>query len=225
MSCAVLAIAAHDTAGQFARLWHIYLVVTVGVGMLVTTAIVVAAVRFRRRAGRPTRDLRSAPKVEAVYLGVIVLIVIGLLAATYQVENHEDALTTHPFVRVEVTASQWQWQFTYPASGVRTSARNIGSLHPKFAHLVVPVGRPVLFALRSADVLHSFFIPAMRFKRYAYPDSTNRFVLTFPHTGRMLGECAQLCGWDHAEMRFTVIALPVPRFRAWLAQHPKAVPG
>ena len=63
------------------------------------------------------------------------------------------------------------------------SARNIGSLHPKFAHLVVPVGRPVLFSLRSADVLHSFFIPAMRFKRYAYPDSTNRFVLTFPHDG------------------------------------------
>jgi cytochrome c oxidase subunit II len=221
----VFAIAAHDTTGQFAWLWHIYLVLTVVVGVMVTAAIVVAAVRFRRRAGRPARDLRSAPRLEAVYLGVIVLIVIGLLAATYRVEDHEDALTTHPFVSVEVTASQWQWQFTYPASGVRMSAQNIGSLHPKFADLVVPVGRPVLFALRSADVLHSFFIPAMRFKRYAYPDSTNRFVLTFPRAGRMLGECAQLCGWDHAEMRFVVTALPVARFSAWLAQHPKAVPG
>ena len=82
--CAVLAIAAHDTAGQFAWLWHIYLVLTVVVGVLVTAAIVVAAVRFRRRAGRAARDLRSAPRLEAVYLGVIVLIVIGLLAATYR---------------------------------------------------------------------------------------------------------------------------------------------
>jgi cytochrome c oxidase subunit II len=221
----VLAISAHDTAGQFAWLWHIYLVLTVVVGLLVTAAIVVAAIRFRRRTGRAARDLRSAPRLEAAYLTVIVLVVIGLLAATYHVEHHEDALTTHPFLRVEVTASQWQWQFTYPASGVRMSARNIGSRHPRFADLVVPVGRPVLFALRSADVLHSFFIPVMRFKRYAYPDSTNRFVLTFRRAGRMLGECAQLCGWDHAEMRFMVTALPAARFRAWLARHPQAVPG
>ena len=221
----MLAIAAHDTAGQFAWLWHIYLVLTVVVGVLVTAAIVVAAVRFRRRAGRPARDLHSAPRLEAVYLGVIVLVVIGLLAATYRTENHEDALTARPFLRVQVTASQWQWQFTYPASGVRVSAHNIGSQHPRFADLVVPVGRPVLFALRSADVLHSFFIPAMRFKRYAYPDSTNWFVLTFPQAGRMLGECAQLCGWDHAEMRFVVTALPVARFRAWLARQPQGVPG
>jgi cytochrome c oxidase subunit 2 len=217
----VLAIAAHDTAGQFAWLWHIYLVLTVVVGVLVTIAIVVAAVRFRRRPGRATRDLDSAPRLEAAYLAVVVAIVIGLLAATYHVENHEDALTAHPYLRVAVTASQWQWQFTYPV-GVRASSRNIGSRHPRFADLVVPVGRPVLFSLRSADVLHSFFIPAMRFKRYAYPDSTNRFVLTFPHAGRMLGECAQLCGWDHAEMRFTVTALPVARFRAWLDRRPQA---
>jgi cytochrome c oxidase subunit 2 len=217
----VLAIAAHDTAGQFAWLWHIYLVLTVVVGVLVTIAIVVAAVRFRRRPGRATRDLDSAPRLEAAYLAVVVAIVIGLLAATYHVENHEDALTAHPYLRVAVTASQWQWQFTYPV-GVRASSRNIGSRHPRFADLVVPVGRPVLFSLRSADVLHSFFIPAMRFKRYAYPDSTNRFVLTFPHAGRMLGECAQLCGWDHAEMRFTVTALSVARFRAWLDRRPQA---
>jgi cytochrome c oxidase subunit 2 len=217
----VLAIAAHDTAGQFAWLWHIYLVLTVVVGLVVAGAIVIAAARFRRRAGRAPRDLHSAPRAEAASLAIVVVIVIGLLAATYHVENHEDALTTHPSLRVAVTASQWQWQFTYPATGVRESARNVGSMHPKFADLVVPVGRPVLFTLRSADVLHSFFIPAMRFKRYAYPDSTNRFVLTFPRAGRMLGECAQLCGWDHAEMRFTVTALPVARFRAWLDRHPQ----
>ncbi|HEY3766605.1 MAG TPA: cytochrome c oxidase subunit II [Gaiellales bacterium] len=221
----MLAISAHDTAGQFAGLWHIYLGVTVAVGVVVTGAIVVAVVRFRRRNGRAPRDLRSAPRLEAAYLAVIVVIVIGLLAFTYRTENNEDALVAHPAVRVDVIASQWQWLFRYPASGIVMTARNIGSQHPRFARLVVPAGRPVEFWLRSADVLHSFFIPAMRFKRYAFENATNRFVLTFPHPGRMLGECAQLCGWDHAEMRFTVIVLSPAHFQAWVAAHAPAAAG
>ena len=219
----MLAISAHDTAGQFAGLWHIYLGVLVTVGILVTGAIVIVAVRFRRRAGRAPRDLRSAPRLEAAYLAVIVVIVICLLAFTYRTENHEDALIAHPALSVDVTASQWQWLFRYPASGIVMSAKNIGSAHPQFAHLVVPAGEPVEFSLRSADVLHSFFIPAMRFKRYAYANYRNRFVLTFPHPGRMLGECAQLCGWDHAEMRFDVDVLSPSRFRAWVGAHGAAV--
>jgi cytochrome c oxidase subunit II len=215
----VLAISAHDTAGQFSGLWHIYLGVTIAVGVIVTGAILVAALRFRRRPGRVPRDLHSAPKLEAAYLGVVVVIVICLLAFTYRTENNEDALTAHPALRVDVTASQWQWRFRYPASGIVMTARNIGSTHPQFARLVVPAGRPVELSLRSADVLHSLFIPAMRFKRYAYANYTNRFVLTFPHPGRMLGECAQLCGWDHAEMRFTVVVLAPAGFRAWVAAH------
>jgi cytochrome c oxidase subunit II len=216
---AVLAISAHDTAGQFAGLWHIYLGVLLTVGILVTGAILVAAVRFRGRPGRDPRDLRSAPKLEAAYLSVIVVIVICLLAFTYRTENQVDAVTAHPAVRVDVTASQWQWRFRYPAAGIVMTARDVGSPHPHFAHLIVPAGRPVEFSLRSADVLHSFFIPEMRFKRYAYGNYTNRFVLTFPHPGRMLGECAQLCGWDHAEMRFDVDVLSLSRFRAWIAAH------
>jgi cytochrome c oxidase subunit II len=215
----VLAISAHDTAGQFAGLWHIYLGVTLAVGVIVTGAILLAAVRFRRRAGHAARDLRSAPRLEAAYLAVVCVIVICLLAFTYRTENREDALVAHPALRVDVTASQWQWRFRYPASGIVMTARNIGSAHPYFAHLIVPAGEPVEFSLVSADVLHSFFIPAMRFKRYAFGNYTNRFVLTFPHPGRMLGECAQLCGWDHAEMRFDVDVLSPARFRTWLTAH------
>ncbi len=215
----MLAIATHDTAGQFAWLWHIYLALLGAVGALVAAAILFAALRFRRRPGRVPRDLRTAPKTEGAYLFLIVLVVVGLLAATYRTEDNVDAVSTHPYTTVRVTASQWNWTFTYPGQAVVTTGRNIGSRHPHFAELVVPAGRPVNFTLRSADVLHSFFIPAMRFKRYAFPDYTNRFTILFPHPGRMLGECAQLCGWDHAEMRFTVVVLPPARYQAWLAGH------
>ena len=145
----MLTVAAHDTAGQFVWLWHIYLALTVAVGLLVTAAIVLVAVRYRRRPGRPPRrDPDSAPRVEAVYLLVIAAVVVGLLGATYRTENREDALTAHPAVRVQVTASQWQWQFSYPALHITDVAHNIGSRHPRFARLVVPAGRPRLPFLR-----------------------------------------------------------------------------
>lgn len=213
----MLAIATHDTAGQFASLWHVYLAVTVTVGLLVTAAIVATAVRFRRRSDSWPKQRRSAPRLEAAWLAVIALLVAGLLVETFRTENREDALAATPAVRVQVTAFQWEWRFAYAGSGVVNEGSGVGSSHPRYASLVVPAGQPVEFDLRSADVLHSFFIPAMRFKRYAFPGSTNRFVLTFPSPGRMLGECAQFCGWDHSEMRFDVRILSASAFRRWLA--------
>jgi cytochrome c oxidase subunit II len=216
---ALLALSGHDTAAQYDRLWRIYLPTLGVVGALVAGAIVVACLRFRRRGDGWPEQTHSAPKLEIIYLGVIALIVAGLLVATFRTEGHVDALTAHPALVVRVVASQWQWEFDYPRSGIRQVAHDIASAHPRYARLVVPAGEPVEFRLRSVDVLHNFFIPAMRFKRYAFPNYTNRFVLTFPHPGHMLGQCAQFCGWDHAEMRFLVTVLPPARFRTWVAAH------
>jgi cytochrome c oxidase subunit II len=216
---ALLALSGHDTAAQYDRLWRIYLPTLGVVGGLVAGAIVVACLRFRRRGDGWPEQTHSAPKLEIIYLGVIALIVAGLLVATFRTEGHVDALTAHPALVVRVVASQWQWEFDYPRSGIRQVAHDIASAHPRYARLVVPAGEPVEFRLRSVDVLHNFFIPAMRFKRYAFPNYTNRFVLTFPHPGHMLGQCAQFCGWDHAEMRFLVTVLPPARFRTWVAAH------
>ena len=221
----MLAIATHDTAAQFAWLWHIYLWLTVGVGVIVAAFVLFAAIRFRRRSDAWPRQKHSAPRLEAVYVVAIAVIVIGLLVATFHVENQVDALASSPALRIRVTGFQWAWQFTYP-NGYTNTGTNIASGRPRYATLVVPAAQPVEFDVRSGDVLHSFFIPAMRFKRYAFPNFTNRFVLTFPHPGRMLGECAQFCGWDHAEMRFTVRILPAAAFRSWLSARPARIaPG
>jgi cytochrome c oxidase subunit 2 len=213
---AVLLSAPHDTSAEFAWLWRIYLGVGIVVGLLVAGAIAFAAVRFRRRSDEWPAQRRGAQGLEAAYLAVIAVIVVALLVATFHTENQEDALAGTPALRISVTASQWQWRFGYPSGRVAVSGSNTAAGHPRYATLTVPAGEPVEFSLRSLDVLHSFFIPAMRFKRYVFPDSTNRFVLTFPHPGHLLGECAQFCGWDHAEMRFNVVVLPAARFRAWL---------
>lgn len=83
--------------------------------------------------------------------------------------------------------------------------------------LTVPAGQVVEFVLRSRDVVHSMWIPDQRFKRYAYPDRTNRFDLTFGRLGTEIGLCAQFCGIDHDQMRFTVHVVSPDDFARWMA--------
>jgi cytochrome c oxidase subunit 2 len=211
-------VAAHDTAQVFSSLWDEYLVTLLVVGFLVVVAIVFVAIRFRRRDEVWPEGKDSAPKLELAYLTVVTLIVLGLLTLTLSAETRVDALTARPALRIDVTGFQWQWRFVYP-NGAEQVGTNVMSRHPHFPTLVVPAGEVVQFNLRSSDVLHEFFIPAMRYKRYAFANYVNRFDLTFPHPGRMSGACAQFCGLDHSEMRFWVLVLPPARFRAWLNAH------
>jgi cytochrome c oxidase subunit 2 len=206
----------HDTAAGFSSLFHVYVGVAVAVVVLVFAAVVVAVIRFRRREGRSASERHSAPLAEGAYVVVLAVIAVGLIAATFRTERGEDALAAHPGLRVAVTAYQWSWRFAYPDSGVVVDGGAVAARRHRNPTLVVPTGTVVRFSLRSRDVLHSFFIPDMRYKRYAFPDHTNLFDLEFREAGRMPGACAQFCGWDHAEMRFDVLALPPARFQAWL---------
>jgi cytochrome c oxidase subunit 2 len=83
--------------------------------------------------------------------------------------------------------------------------------------LHLPVGVPVVFVQRSRDVVHSFWIPALRFKRDVWPDEATQFELTVARAGVYAGRCAEFCGLHHSDMNFTVVAEPRERFDRWLA--------
>ena len=215
-------LAAHDTAQQFSSLFHVYAVVAAAVVAAVFAAVAVTVIRFRRRDDRPPSGRTGAPTVEAAYVVLLAVIALGLLAATFRTENREDSLSERTGLRVDVTAYQWSWRFRYPDSGVVVDGGAVAARRHGTPTLVVPTGTVVRFSLRSADVLHSFFIPDLRFKRYAFPGVTNHFDLQFERAGHMSGACAQFCGWDHAEMRFDVLALPPGGFRSWLERRQAA---
>jgi cytochrome c oxidase subunit II len=207
----------HDTAAGFSSLFHLYIGVLVAVVVLVFGAVGIAVFRFRRREGHEPSRRDSAPVAEGVYLAILAVVALGLIAATFRTEGGEDGLAARPGLEISVTAYQWSWRFDYPAAGVVVDGGAVAAASHRNPTLVVPAGTVVQFSLRSRDVLHSFFIPDMRFKRYAFPDHTNVFDLEFAKSGRMPGACAQFCGWDHAEMRFDVLVLPPSRFEAWLS--------
>lgn len=197
---------------EFDGLDGLYLPIAAGVFAVVAIAMIVVVVRYRAHPGhvaRPTRDHYVLDVGLALLIGVIVAV---LLTRALPANSRETRVAARPAFRVDVIAFKWGWRFTYPSvPGVvdQSAPRRPAVLH-------VPAGVTVSFSLRTRDVVHSFWIPDLRFKRDAWPRTVQRFDLRFdPGAADGIGHCAQFCGLGHAAMTFTVHGLDGARFRAW----------
>ena len=171
----------------------------------ITATMIWFVIRYRRsRAPEPTSQVAAIIWLETVW---IVLPSVLVMAMFYYGWAGYLALRTVPkdALPVTATARMWIWNFTY-ANG-RTS--------PK---LYVPVGRPVVVDLVSADILHGFFIPAFRVKRDVVPGMKNHAWFVADKAGSYDLFCSQYCGKGHSAMITTVEALPEAEFAVWLEQ-------
>jgi len=159
---------------------------------------------------------KRLPLAEAVYALVLAGVVVVLLAATFTTEDRVDRISDHPGLEVDVTAFQWGWRFTYPGDAVTVVGDD-----RRPPTLVVPTDTTVRFTLESRDVIHSFWIPELRFKKDAFPERENTFDLSFEEEDAV-GRCAEFCGLAHGEMTFDVLALEPPDFRDWLRTQRRA---
>lgn len=116
-----------------------------------------------------------------------------------------------PGLRIEVTGYQWWWRIDYlaPDGSVEFVTAN---------ELRIPVGEHVEVALRSADVLHSFWVPALAGKLDLVPGKDNRLRLAAARPGTWRGQCAEYCGGPHAQMAFYVVAAEREEFERWREQ-------
>jgi cytochrome c oxidase subunit II len=203
-----------NTRDEFHELFgQLYLPVTLAVGAIVATVVLVAAIRYRRKPGREPSRRSEAPVAESVYALVIAVVVGLLLWATFTAEAKVDKVVSDPGLRVDVTAFKWQWRFDYVGEGVPPS---IGSDRHR-AELVVPADTVVQFRLTSRDVIHALWIPAVKFKRDAFPNRSTTFDLVFDQPGSFPGRCAEFCGLEHADMTLEVRVVPPAEFDSWLA--------
>lgn len=202
---------ASDTRAEFTSLFSLYEWVMIATTVVVFAAVLFAAVHYRRRPGRRPSARSEANVVELVYALILVGVVALLVTRTFTTENRVDAVASGVRQRVEVTAFKWGWRFTYPGSGVTVVGDN-----RRNPTLHLPVGEPVVFTERSQDVVHSFWVPALRFKRDAWPDDTVEFELTVDRPGVYAGRCAEFCGLHHSDMNFVVVAETRDRFERWL---------
>jgi cytochrome c oxidase subunit 2 len=109
-------------------------------------------------------------------------------------------------VRIEVVGEQWWWRVTYLSEGTAFATAN---------EVSIPTGRDVEVTLRSADVIHSFWVPSLAGKVDMIPGRTTRLRLHASVPGVSRGQCAEYCGGPHALMAFTVTAMPDAEFAAW----------
>ena len=122
-----------------------------------------------------------------------------------------------PSLTIDVTAAKWEWQFALPTYGFSVRSGTVGR-----QQLVVPTGEAIRFELVSADVIHSFWIPALRYKRDLIPGAAESVTLMFPARGVFAGQCAEFCGLRHADMVFTVHAVSPVQFDAWARSRGRA---
>lgn len=229
-----------DTAGQYRDLAAVYWPIAVGVMIVVWLGLLVLSIRYRRRDGDETwpEQVHERPRVEAMHAGTLALIAavlvfftfstMGRLTADLPAESGSAAgqpdaaasSTPRADLTVDVVAARWNWRFRYRGLGIEQvgDGRSIPTL-------VVPVG-DVRFSATSVDVIHSFFIPHLRFKRDAFPDRRTNFTLGFRETGFREGEgrCAEFCGLRHAYMQFNVRVLEPSAFRRWVRERQSGMP-
>ncbi len=115
---------------------------------------------------------------------------------------------------VEVSGRQFEWRLRYPGEdgiiGTKDDLFDVNELH-------VPVGEETLVALKSMDVLHSFFLPNMRVKQDAVPGMKIPVWFRPVKEGTYDLVCAELCGWGHYKMKGRVIVEPRPAYEKYLA--------
>lgn len=207
---------ATEGGSQINDLYWIVMGVTIAIFLLVEGAIVWFVLRFRRRPGTSFEadapQIHGNTRLELVWTVVPFLILVAILVVTIvkvpSVEARPDAGDESLVVRV--AGHQFYWEYTYGNGVVSVDT------------LRLPVDRPVRLELVAYDVIHSWWVPELTGKRDAIPGTTNTLDFTVTRIGSFRGQCAELCGVQHAVMRTTVEVVPPDAFDGWLAAEAKA---
>ncbi len=207
-------------AESISELW--WLMLSLGVAVFLLVAVLLGFGLFRPRSDdddESETEQEDAGRTRRWVIGggvVLPVVVIGVvLVATVGTMLTVSRAAPQGARAIEVVGHQWWWEVRY-AEGVTTA----NELH-------LPVGEPVSVRVRSADVIHSLWVPELAGKMDALPDKVNTLVLQAEEPGVYRSECAEFCGLQHRHMKLVVTAEPAEQFRSWLSrqQLPAAEPA
>jgi cytochrome c oxidase subunit 2 len=199
--------------------------------IFVAALLVWVCVRYNEKRNPIPSQTSHHTGLEIAWTVLPVLILVVMAIPSFRLIYYLDR-TPDPDMTVKVTGHQWYWQYTYPDNGnVDVESRYVHDEDLKPGQLrllevdnrmVIPVGKKVRILTNSADVIHSFFIPALGAQRYAIPGRTIELWLTATKPGVYYGECNQICGQDHSKMPIAVQAVTEAEFKTWIETAKKA---
>jgi cytochrome c oxidase subunit 2 len=190
-------------------LWGL-LGLSIAVIIIISCLVLVGALRRGRAGALATIPLSDGPQTRWIAIGVVVttVILLGLVTWNSVVMARIANPPSEPALTIELRGHQWWWEATYQNKDPSQIFATANEIH-------IPVGQPVRIALTSADVIHTFWVPALAGKTQLIPGQTNLTWIEADRPGVYRGQCSQYCGEQHAHMAFTVHADPAPEFERW----------
>jgi cytochrome c oxidase subunit 2 len=199
------------------QLYVIILILAAPVFIGVEAALIWCIARYRKRSDDPAPQSVGGSRSLAVFF-VIPAVIVAVLFPFGETTLLRIERTEPPQVQIRVEGFQWQWTFLYLQEGIFVSGKTL----VKPAEMVVPVDEPVRITLTSRDVIHSFFVPDLLFKRDAIPGRTSTFEFTPTELGTFPAQCAEFCGLWHSKMTFDVKVVSSLDYQAWIKQQRRA---
>lgn len=195
--------------------WWILFGVSAAIFLLVLLLLLGALWRQRTR-GKGQAEMRDAATdaharggLRWIWLGGIAMplvVLLGVFALNVRDLQALGAPPSPPVAAVRINGHRWWWEVEYPDLGFKTANQ-----------IYIPVGQAVKIDLTSADVIHSFWVPQLQFKRDLIPGQTNTIWLQADKAGVYRSLCAEYCGLQHAQMHMMVVALAPADYEQWVA--------
>ena len=205
--------------------------VCVVIALVVFGAMFYSIVKHRKSKGAVAAQFHESTAVEIAWTIIPFLILIGMaIPATRALIAMED--TSNSDLSIKVTGYQWKWQYEYLDEDVsffsnlatpKTEIFNEAEKNPDYLlevdnPVVVPVGKKVRLLITANDVIHAWWVPELGMKRDAIPGFVNEMWFNIDRPGTYRGQCAELCGKDHAYMPIVVVAKEQAEYDSWLAE-------
>jgi len=218
------------------QLHNLILGIVTVIGVLVFTAMFTSVIVHRKSKGYEPAKFTHSTKAEIIWTAIPVLILVAMaIPATVVLIDMED--TGGAEMNIKITGYQWLWKYDYLEDDVSfysaldrdsNRARQIGSgIDPRTVEnyllevdnrMVVPVNTRIRFLLTADDVIHSWWVPELGWKRDAIPGTVNEAWTYIEEEGVYRGQCAELCGKDHGFMPIVVEAVSREAYDAWVAE-------
>ena len=192
--------------------FYVMLAISVAMLVLVTALMVGFAVKYHRKRHPKAVQVEGNTILEIVWTVIPTILALGMFYIGWTGYKFMRNVPDNA-VQVGATGRMWSWEFEY-ANGKKST------------ELYVPQGVPVKVNLKSADVLHSFYIPAYRVKQDVVPGMETYVWFQPVDTGLYDIFCAEYCGQRHAYMMSKVVVVPMDEFLGWVEKDvaPAAVP-
>ncbi len=218
----------------------LWICVVIGIGVF--TVMFTSIVLHRKSKGYKAAKFSHSTKAEIIWtiIPVLILVVIAVPATTALVRMEDSSGAE---MTVKITGFQWRWKYEYLDQDISfissldsssNAARQLNSgVAPESVDnylldvdnpLVLPIGKKIKFLITADDVIHSWWVPALGWKRDAIPGFVNEAWTNIEKPGTYRGQCAELCGKDHGFMPIVVIALPEDEFEAWVSEQLAGTP-